>query len=79
MQYQHLHGNATFMCLDDDEYPKYDVENAIFYHFHSVLAMFKDLTIETRQSVSNITTLREETYLCPSSIQYVKPVRAINR
>ena len=41
VQYQHLHGNATFMCLDDDEYPKYDVENAIFYHFHSVLNMYK--------------------------------------
>ena len=34
--------------------------------------------METRISVSNISTLREETYLCPSSVKYVKPVRAIN-
>ena len=39
---------------------------------------FQDLNIETRISVSNISTLREETYLCPSSVKYVKPVRAIN-
>ena len=29
------------MCLDDDEYPVYDIENAIFYHFFSVDAMYK--------------------------------------
>ena len=38
----------------------------------------QDLNIETRNSVQNISTLREETYLCPSSIKYIKPVRAIN-
>lgn len=36
------------------------------------------MNIETRNSVQNISTLREETYLCPSSIKYIKPVRAIN-
>ena len=40
-QYKHLQGNATFMCLDDDQYPKFDIENAIYYHYFSVVAMLK--------------------------------------
>ena len=39
--YKHLHGNASFMCLDDDDYPLYDIENALFYHYFSVNAMYK--------------------------------------
>merc|ERR1711981_1487826 len=38
--YKHLHGNASFLCLDDDEYPKFDVENAIFYHYFSIASMY---------------------------------------
>ena len=29
------------MCLDDDQYPKFDIENAIYYHYFSVVAMLK--------------------------------------
>jgi len=76
--YKHLHGNATFLCLDDDEYPVFDVENAIFYHYFSIASMYKDVQLETQNSVSRIRSEREETYLCSSSVQYVKPVRAIN-
>ena len=27
--------------LDDDEYPVFDVENAIFYHYFSIASMYK--------------------------------------
>lgn len=77
-QYKHLQGNATFLCLDDDEYPQFDIENALFYHYFSVAAMYKDISIETQNSVDGVFTTREETYLCTSSVKYVKPVRAIN-
>ena len=36
------------------------------------------MQLETQNSVSRIRSEREETYLCSSSVQYVKPVRAIN-
>ena len=68
--YKHLHGNATFLCLDDDEYPVFDVENAIFYHYFSIASMYKDVQLETQNSVSRIRSEREETYLCSSSVQY---------
>ena len=41
--YQHLHGNASFLCLDDDEYPLFDIENALFYHYFSISQMYKVL------------------------------------
>ena len=40
--------------------------------------IFQDVQLETQNSVSRIRSEREETYLCRSSVQYVKPVRAIN-
>ena len=36
------------------------------------------MQIEPRTSVAGVSTIRDETYLCSSSVQYVKPVRAIN-
>ena len=78
-QYRHLNEELGFLCLDDNEYPLYDIENSLFYHHHSVYQMYKDVhNINTQNSVANITTLRDETYLCPSTVKYVKPVRAIN-
>lgn len=77
--YQHLHGNATFLCLDDDDYPVFDIENSLYYHYFSVSQMYKDVQqLNTKLSVDNITTIRDETYLCKSAVSYVKPVRAIN-
>ena len=38
----------------------------------------QDISIETQNSVDGVFTTREETYLCTSSVKYVKPVRAIN-
>ena len=78
-QYRHLNEELGFLCLDDNEYPLYDIENSLFYHHHSVYQMYKDVhNINTQNSIANITTLRDETYLCPSTVKYVKPVRAIN-
>ena len=36
------------------------------------------MQIETQNSIDGILTPRDENFLCPSSVQYVKPVRAIN-
>jgi hypothetical protein len=36
------------------------------------------MPLNTKVSVANITTLRDETYLCNSKVSYVKPVRAVN-
>ena len=45
---------------------------------NDITLFFQDVQLETQNSVSRIRSEREETYLCRSSVQYVKPVRAIN-
>jgi hypothetical protein len=39
--YQELNDDIDLMCLDDDDYPVFDIENALFYHYYSVAAMYK--------------------------------------
>ncbi|KAK2725527.1 hypothetical protein QYM36_000130 [Artemia franciscana] len=38
-------------CLEDSEYPKYDVEYALDYHYDAVLGLYKDQVVNTENSV----------------------------
>ncbi|XP_045118558.1 neurotrophin 1-like [Portunus trituberculatus] len=66
-------------CLEDSEYPLYDIKAAIHYHFTKVIDLYADVAdLSTELSVERPKTLDEETYLCPSVTAYVRPLRAIN-
>jgi len=66
-------------CLEDNEYPTYELKAAIEYHFKSFKNLYADVAeLNTELSVERPTTLEEETYLCPSETAYVKPLRAVN-
>ena len=40
--------------------------------------MFQDVLINTDLSVDHLATLAQETFLCPSYVDYAKPLRALN-
>jgi hypothetical protein len=65
-------------CLEDEEYPKYEIQKALEYHYDSVQQMYKDVLANTDNSVERLKEIAEETYLCPSKTQYIQPKRAIN-
>ena len=68
---------ATY-CLVDYEYPTYDVQQAVEYHYSAVAALYKDVIANTDNSIDRLKHLSEETYLCPSETGYVMPLRAVN-
>lgn len=66
-------------CLEDAEYPLYEIKHAIQYHFTKVIDLYADVEdLNTELSVERPNTLDEETYLCPSETAYVRPLRAVN-
>jgi len=66
-------------CLEDNEYPTYELKAAIEYHYTKFRNLYADVAdLNTELSVERPTTLEEETYLCPSDTAYVRPLRAIN-
>lgn len=65
-------------CLEDSEYPAYQIKHAISYHHYAVLSLYKDVAVNTQISVDRLNSLEEETYLCPSETSYVQPLRAVN-
>lgn len=65
-------------CLVDYEYPTYDVQHAIEYHYAAVAALYKDVIANTDNSVDRLKHPSDETYLCPSDTAYVMPLRAVN-
>ncbi|KAK7084712.1 Spaetzle [Halocaridina rubra] len=70
--------NATY-CLEDEEYPEYDIKHAIQYHLDDFNHLYADVAdLDTELSVERPDTLEEETYLCPSEIAYIRPLRALN-
>ncbi|CAL4068980.1 unnamed protein product [Meganyctiphanes norvegica] len=71
--------NTKTWCLEDGEYPTYEVKAAVDAHFKKVWSLYADVVdLNTELSVERPNTLEEETYLCPSETSYVKPLRAIN-
>ncbi|XP_045118905.1 neurotrophin 1-like [Portunus trituberculatus] len=66
-------------CLEDAEYPLYEIKHAAEYHYEKLLSLYADVAdLSTELSVERPKTLDEETYLCPSATAYVRPLRAIN-
>jgi len=70
--------NPKTWCLEDTEYPTYEIEQAITYHYDSVQQMYKDVLANTDNSVDRLKEIVEETYLCPSETAYIQPLRAVN-
>jgi hypothetical protein len=70
--------NPKPWCLEDPEYPTYEIQKAIEYHYDSVQQMYKDVLANTDNSVDRLKEIVEETYLCPSETAYIQPLRAIN-
>lgn len=70
--------NTSTWCLEDLEYPGLGITHAAHYHYFSLLALYKDISLSTENSVDHLTTLEEETYLCPSETSYLRPLRAKN-
>lgn len=71
-------GNDKTYCLEDYEYPSYDIQQAIEYNYDAVQKLYKDVLANTPNSVDNLVALDEETYLCPSEQAYIQPLRAVN-
>ncbi|XP_042859258.1 protein spaetzle-like [Penaeus japonicus] len=70
--------NATY-CLEDEEYPEYEIKHAIQYHLDKFNHLYADVAdLDTELSVERPETLDEETYLCPSETAYIRPLRAQN-
>jgi len=65
-------------CLEDSDYPTYDVVYALNQHYDAVLALYKNVVTDTANSVDGLEELVQETYLCPSTTAYVQPLRAVN-
>merc|ERR1712183_307180 len=71
--------NTKTWCLEDAEYPTYELKAAIDYHFTKFWNLYADVAeLNTELSVERPTTLEEETYLCPSETAYIRPLRAVN-
>lgn len=71
-------GNPKPWCLEDPEYPTYEIQKAIEYHYDSVQQMYKDVLANTDNSVDRLKEIIQETYLCPSETAYIQPLRAVN-
>ena len=61
--------------MEDKEYPKYEVESALQYHYDGVQTIYKDVLANTDNSVDRLKELVEETYLCPSKTSYIQVVK----
>ncbi|XP_053633979.1 neurotrophin 1-like [Cherax quadricarinatus] len=66
-------------CIEDTEYPTYEVQNALQLHHFLFTTLYADwAALETNVSVARPKNNQAETYLCPSENIYVKPLRAQN-
>eukprot|EP00095_Tigriopus_kingsejongensis_P000264 snap_masked-scaffold329_size204955-processed-gene-0.0 protein:Tk00264 transcript:snap_masked-scaffold329_size204955-processed-gene-0.0-mRNA-1 annotation:"Spz1" len=71
-------GNPKPYCLVDPEYPTYEVQQAVEYHYDTIQQLYKDVLVDTKNSVDRLRDIVEETYLCPSEVKYIQPLRALN-
>jgi len=70
--------NPKTWCLEDAQYPTYEIEHALQYHYEGVQALYKDVLVNTDNSVARLKEIVQETYLCPSVTAYIQPLRAVN-
>jgi len=67
------------LCLEDTEYPEYEIKSAIQYHLDKFNKLYADVAdLNTELSVERPSILEEETYLCPSETSYIRTLRAVN-
>jgi len=71
-------GNPRPWCLEDKEYPVYEIQHALEYHYDAVQQMYKDVLANTDNSVDRLNEIIQETYLCPTDTAYIQPQRAVN-
>ena len=69
-------GNPKTWCLEDREYPKYEIESALQYNYEGVQAIYKDVLANTENSVDRLKEIVQETYLCPSVTSYIQVCRS---
>ena len=68
--------NTKSWCLEDEEYPKYDIIYAAQYYQFYLLSQYADVVdLDTELSVDRPNSLLEETYLCPTETGYIRPLR----
>ncbi|XP_068216680.1 neurotrophin 1-like [Palaemon carinicauda] len=71
--------NTKSWCLEDPEYPVYEVKQAVQHFHHIFTGLYADVgDLDTALSVEKLLTLEEETYLCSSETSYVRPLRMQN-
>ena len=70
-------GNPKTWCLEDIEYPKYEIEAALQYNYEGVQAIYKDVLANTENSVDRLKEIVQETYLCPSVTSYIQVFRNV--
>lgn len=66
-------------CLEDSEYPFQEVQQALDQHYQTIFSFYQEILANTVNSVDGLHRLKEEFYICPSSTDYVQPLRAINK
>ena len=69
---------SKLWCLEDSEYPVDEVQQALDQHYQTVLSFYKDVLVNTGNSVDELDNSSDETYLCPSTTGYIQPLRAVN-
>ena len=70
-----IQDNPKTWCLEDKEYPKYEIEAAVQYHYDGVQALYKDVLANTDNSVDRLKEIVQETYLCPSVTAYIQVIK----
>ena len=65
-------------CLQDSEYPSLEIQKALQQHYITIKSLYKNIFIDTSNSVDGLDKLSDETYLCPSTTGYIQPLRAVN-
>ncbi|KAA0192430.1 hypothetical protein HAZT_HAZT003719 [Hyalella azteca] len=64
-------------CNVDHYYPLFDIEADLHYHRRGVAGLYADVAnLDTTNSVVGPLKLIDETYLCPSQTNYIRPLRA---
>nr|XP_045615537.1 neurotrophin 1-like [Procambarus clarkii] len=71
--------SSQLWCLQDSQYPAYEIQHSAEYHYYYLLTLYADLIdLDTAVYVERPKTLAQETYICSSKTSYVRPLRARN-
>ena len=66
-------------CTEDERYPKKQIELAGHIHADGLMHLYADISdLDSELSVKGAKFIYDESYLCPSETNYIRPLRAIN-